>query len=178
MEHNSPTANSISIIVGFFACVGRVAVDTEHIKVQYPDVFSLMEHLWFMGESNAVHQRRNYLSKDMFVAVASLYEELYPRNENGMLEATFQVVYMIAWKPDGSQPKAKERGSATVSLADLATRHDGCLAVVVAVATASQLRHVYRPCVFSHCMEMVSTFACTTNAQELGPSRKEHDLNT
>ncbi|CAN0027143.1 unnamed protein product, partial [Choristocarpus tenellus] len=32
--------------------------------------------------------------------------------EDGTVQATFQVVYMIGWAPHESQPRAKRRGSA------------------------------------------------------------------
>lgn len=44
--------------------------------------------------------------------------ELYG-NEDGTIPATFQIIYMIGWKPDPSQPKPLERGSGDVSIKDL-----------------------------------------------------------
>lgn len=44
--------------------------------------------------------------------------ELYG-NPDGSVPATFQVIYMIGWKPDPSQPKPLERGSANVSMKDI-----------------------------------------------------------
>lgn len=35
------------------------------------------------------------------------------------MPATFQIIYMIGWKPDPSQPKPLERGSGSISLKDL-----------------------------------------------------------
>ena len=37
----------------------------------------------------------------------------------GGISATFQILYMTGWSPSDTQQKAKERGSATVSLGDL-----------------------------------------------------------
>lgn len=35
------------------------------------------------------------------------------------IPATFQVIYLLGWKPDVSQPKPLKRGSGNVSLKDL-----------------------------------------------------------
>ncbi|KAJ2056071.1 NADH dehydrogenase [ubiquinone] 1 alpha subcomplex assembly factor 5, partial [Coemansia sp. S155-1] len=40
-------------------------------------------------------------------------------NEDGSIPATFQVIYMIGWKPDPSQPKPLARGSGQVSLGEM-----------------------------------------------------------
>ena len=52
------------------------------------------------------------------LATAAIYDNLY-RDEDGV-SATFQIIYLTGWSPDKSQPLAKARGSAQVSLADLA----------------------------------------------------------
>ena len=39
-------------------------------------------------------------------------------NEDGSIPATFQVIYMIGWRPDETQPLPKQRGSAKKSLKD------------------------------------------------------------
>lgn len=43
------------------------------------------------------------------MTVSELYGE-----EDGTIQATFQVVYMIGWAPHDSQPKPKRRGSGQV----------------------------------------------------------------
>lgn len=35
------------------------------------------------------------------------------------IPATFQIIYLVGWKPCETQPKPMERGSADVSLKDL-----------------------------------------------------------
>jgi len=49
--------------------------------------------------------------------------ELYG-NEDGTIPATFQIIYMIGWKPDPSQPKPLERGTGNVSMKDLYRLND------------------------------------------------------
>ena len=40
-------------------------------------------------------------------------------NQDGTIPATFQIIYMIGWKPDPSQPKPLERGTGNVSMKDI-----------------------------------------------------------
>ena len=94
-------------------------VDIETVTIGYPDAFVLMEHLQRMGEGNASFARRFPVGKDTFVAAAALYESLYPSEEDDGIKATFQLIYMIGWKPHASQPKPMPRGSATHKLTQL-----------------------------------------------------------
>jgi NADH dehydrogenase [ubiquinone] 1 alpha subcomplex assembly factor 5 len=52
------------------------------------------------------------------IRCAFLSIELYG-NPDGSVPATFQIIYMIGWKPDPSQPKPLERGTGEVSLKDI-----------------------------------------------------------
>ncbi|KAI8343200.1 S-adenosyl-L-methionine-dependent methyltransferase [Chlamydoabsidia padenii] len=93
-------------------------VDVDEIQVNYPSAFELMDDLKSMGESNAVLSRRSFLKRDTLLAAASIYKELHG-NEDGTIPATFQVIYMIGWKPSDSTPLPKKRGSANASLKDV-----------------------------------------------------------
>ena len=93
-------------------------VDTDIIRLNFPDAFMLMEHLGGMGEANACALRRGALSRDTLTAAAVAYHELYG-NADGTVPATFQVIYMIGWKPHETQARPKRRGSATRSLKEL-----------------------------------------------------------
>ena len=42
-----------------------------------------------------------------------------PSSSESGISATFQILYTTGWSPSETQQKAKERGSATVSLSDL-----------------------------------------------------------
>lgn len=75
-----------------------------------------------MAENNAARNRMLHLKRDTIIAAAAIYEELYGKNkEDGSkyVPATFQVIYMLGWKPDASQPRPIERGTGQVSLKDL-----------------------------------------------------------
>lgn len=75
-----------------------------------------------MAENNAARNRNLHLPRDTLIAAASIYNRLYGKiKEDGTtyVSATFQIIYMLGWKPDPSQPKPLERGTGEVSLKDL-----------------------------------------------------------
>ncbi|KAL0133474.1 hypothetical protein PUN28_000901 [Cardiocondyla obscurior] len=99
-----------------------LTIDTDEIVIGYPSMFELMWDLKGMAENNAVRNRNLHLSRDTLIAAASLYEQLYGKRkeDNSMfVPATFQIIFMLGWKPDPSQPKPLERGTGQVSLKDL-----------------------------------------------------------
>ncbi|KAI8822243.1 S-adenosyl-L-methionine-dependent methyltransferase [Fimicolochytrium jonesii] len=95
-----------------------ITVDVDEIAVSYPSMFELMDDLRAMGESNAIMARKPFLSRDTLLAAAAAYKGIYGQ-EDGSIPATFQIIYMIGWKPDPSQPKPLPRGSQEVSFKSL-----------------------------------------------------------
>ncbi|MEW5300865.1 MAG: hypothetical protein WDW36_003763 [Sanguina aurantia] len=95
------------------------AVDLDTFKLHYPTPLDLVTHLRSMGEGNANVQRRKTLNRDTALAASATYHSMFGEDD-GTIPATFQVMYMTGWSPHASQPKAKERGSATVSFQALA----------------------------------------------------------
>ncbi|RXW25396.1 hypothetical protein EST38_g456 [Candolleomyces aberdarensis] len=95
-----------------------LTVDTDEVKVGYPSMWELIEDLQDMGESNAVIGRRTRINPDTLAAASAIYKELHG-NEDGSVPATFQIIYMIGWRPADSQPKPLERGSGKVSLKEV-----------------------------------------------------------
>lgn len=93
-------------------------IDVDNVEVSYPNAFVLMEHLVRMGEGSASLNRQYSVGSDTFLSVAALYQKLYGL-EDGSVKATFQIIYMIGWRPDESQPKPCKRGSATKSMKDI-----------------------------------------------------------
>lgn len=99
-----------------------LTMDTEEIVIRYPSMFELMWDLKGMGENNAVIQRPLRLNKNTMFSAATLYNKLYGSDDNSEIKgipATFQVLYMIGWKPDPSQPKPLPRGSGQISIKDI-----------------------------------------------------------
>ncbi|KAM9856547.1 arginine-hydroxylase NDUFAF5, mitochondrial isoform 2-T3 [Aulostomus maculatus] len=95
-----------------------LTVDTDEVQVHYPGITEVMTDLQGMGESNCAWNRRSMLHRDTILAAAAIYKEMYG-NEDGSIPATFEILYMIGWKPHESQAKPAQRGSATVSFGDL-----------------------------------------------------------
>ena len=71
-----------------------------------------------MGEANAVAARRKTFTRRSTIArAAALYAERHGDGD-GRVTATFQVLYLTAWRPHESQQIAAKRGSGAVHLAD------------------------------------------------------------
>ena len=99
-----------------------LTIDTDEIVIGYPSMFELMWDLKGMAENNAARNRKLRLNKDTILAAAAIYKELYGKlKDDGSpyVPATFQVIYLLGWKPDPLQPKPLERGTGQVSLKDL-----------------------------------------------------------
>lgn len=99
-----------------------------HIQKQFSKSFvictiQLIKYLTVgMAENNAVRNRKLRLNKDTAFAAAAIYKQLYGKmkeDDTPFIPATFQIIYLLGWKPDASQPKPLERGSGQVSLKDL-----------------------------------------------------------
>ncbi|CAH2255552.1 arginine-hydroxylase NDUFAF5, mitochondrial isoform X1 [Pelobates cultripes] len=95
-----------------------LTVDTDEIQVHYPGMFEVMLDLQGMGESSCSWNRRSLLHRDSMIAAAAIYQEMYGEKD-GTVPATFEIYYMIGWKPHASQAKPAKRGSASASFADL-----------------------------------------------------------
>mmetsp|Transcript_20950 Transcript_20950/g.54481 ORF Transcript_20950/g.54481 Transcript_20950/m.54481 type:complete len:351 (-) Transcript_20950:1089-2141(-) len=95
-----------------------LTVDVDDITINYPSPFELIEDLRGMGESNAALKRHGRLDPGTLAAAAAIYGEMYG-NDDGSIPATFQVIYLLGWKPDPSQAKPAARGSATHSFSDV-----------------------------------------------------------
>jgi len=93
-------------------------VDVDEIQIAYPSIHELVDDLKWMGEGNAVVNRRKTLDPDTLLAAGEIYKELHGL-EDGSIPATFQIMHMIGWKPDPSQPKPAKRGSGSTNLADV-----------------------------------------------------------
>ncbi|KAH9049089.1 S-adenosyl-L-methionine-dependent methyltransferase [Lactarius hengduanensis] len=92
-----------------------LTVDVDEVKIRYPSMWELLDDLRDMGENNAIIGRRHLLRRDTLAAASAIYKELHGE-EDGTLPATFQVIYMIGWKPAPHQPEPLERGSGKTSL--------------------------------------------------------------
>ena len=83
-------------------------LDNEHFTLTYPDALALMRDLKAIGATNADSQRaRGLLGKAHLQRVAAAYE---PLRQNGVLPATYEVVYAHAWSPEAGQPRRGRGG--------------------------------------------------------------------
>lgn len=116
--HMSPMV-SVADAGGLLQAAGFAlpAVDTEVIRITYPDAWTLWHHLRAMGDSNAT-LRRLPTDRTALLSAAAVYREVYG-DEEGNIPASFQVVYLCGWAPHDSQQRPLARGTATVSLKEL-----------------------------------------------------------
>ena len=71
-----------------------------------------------MGQSNALLRRRHGpLRRATVTTACTLYRERFGDAE-GRVPATFDILFLTAWKPHASQPRPLPRGSGKVSLAE------------------------------------------------------------
>lgn len=92
-------------------------VDVDDVVVMYPDIFALMADLHRMGESNAIWARPGGpVSRDTLIAAAEIYKALHGVDGETGIPATFQVLYMIGWKPGQGTPEPQARGTGQASL--------------------------------------------------------------
>ena len=93
--------------------------DSDLITVEYPNLFRLMADLRGMGETNALVERNQSVSRrDLFLRAAEIYAERYG-TANGMIPASFEIITITGWAPDASQPQPLRPGSAKSRLADV-----------------------------------------------------------
>ncbi|XP_046848240.1 arginine-hydroxylase NDUFAF5, mitochondrial-like [Xenia sp. Carnegie-2017] len=95
-----------------------ITVDYDEIIVNYPSIYELMDDLRGMGESNASWSRKHVLRYKTTEVASRIYREMYG-GDDGNIPATFQILFLIAWKPSEKQTKPAERGSGTFSLKDI-----------------------------------------------------------
>lgn len=106
-------------------------IDVDTVRISYPNAAILMEHLQRMGEGNASLRRREQTGKDVFLAAACIYDEMFPIESDEAdgdkdVEASAQVIFAIGWSPHSSQQKPLERGSATRRISEVGvTKHKG-----------------------------------------------------
>lgn len=94
-------------------------VDAEEIIVDYETPLRLLDDLRGMGATNAVHARsRKPLRRDVLMEAMRLYQEAFVQKD-GRVPATIQLIFMIGWAPDASQPKPLKRGTGKHSLIDV-----------------------------------------------------------
>ena len=101
-------------------------VDNEKIKVSYSHIFKLFQDLRGMGENNIIIERKkNFTSRSFFTEVQQVYQNRFSFDDK--LDATFEMIFILGWKPHESQQKPLRPGSAKHRLADALNTEEGAL---------------------------------------------------
>ena len=88
------------------------------LTVNYANAFHLMHDLRQMGEVSALeHRPRSFTMRNILTEAATLYAEHFT-NDDGRVDATFEIIMLTGWAPADTQPKPLRPGSATNRLAD------------------------------------------------------------
>ena len=102
-------------------------IDSEKITVTYENIFKLFKDLKLMGESNSIIERRkNFTPRGFFMKVAEEYQKSFSEPD-GRIVATFEIIFLLGWKPHESQQKPLKPGSAKNRLADALNTNEGNL---------------------------------------------------
>lgn len=96
--------------------------DFERLTVRYDNAFALMQDLRRMGATNVLVERRKTPSRRAtLLRMAQIYGERFA-DPDGRIRATFDIVWLLGWAPDASQPKPLRPGSAKFSLEEAVKR--------------------------------------------------------
>ncbi len=102
-------------------------IDSEKVTVSYDNIFKLFHDLRNMGETNIIHERRKkFTSRTFFMKVAEEYQKQYAESD-GRIIATFEIIFLLGWKPHDSQQKPLRPGTAKNRLADALNTDEGNL---------------------------------------------------
>jgi malonyl-CoA O-methyltransferase len=88
-------------------------LDAEHFTLTYKDAPTLMRELKAIGATNADPQRARGLTGRAHYRRAVEAYEAY--RDNGLLPATYEVIYAHAWAPDPGQPRRGRGGGEIAS---------------------------------------------------------------
>lgn len=92
--------------------------DSRKLTVRYPDLGTLVRDLRGMGETNALQDRHTRLPpRGFFKETERLYRDNYADDE-GYLNATFELAFLTGWVPSETQQKPMQPGSARARLSE------------------------------------------------------------
>jgi NADH dehydrogenase [ubiquinone] 1 alpha subcomplex assembly factor 5 len=89
--------------------------DGEALEARYRDLAGLLADLRFGAQGAVLAGARPTLGRMQAAAAHGAF--LGEADADGRVTETFELVYLIGWAPDESQPRPARRGSATASLA-------------------------------------------------------------
>ncbi len=104
------------------AALAEPVMDMDYMTLTYQDVFTLMRDLKVLGAHNLSSGRAPGLTgKRRLQAMCAAYEHY--RRPDGLLPATYEVVYGHAWGPEQRLSSRRSDGTAVFSLAQLRRHH-------------------------------------------------------
>ncbi|WP_458792561.1 methyltransferase domain-containing protein [Yoonia sp. MH D7] len=93
--------------------------DGTPLTADYANAFHLMHDLRKMGEGNALmHRPKHFTMRNILTEAATVYADNFT-NDQGRVDATFEIITLTGWAPDDTQPKPLRPGSATTRFADV-----------------------------------------------------------
>jgi len=105
------------------AGLAEPVLDIERFTLTYPDVFGLMRDLKAIGAHNAAARRpRGLTGRGRLQAMQAAYER---HRRDGVLPATYEVVFGQAWGPAGKPERGRRRGEFTFDASAIGRRDDG-----------------------------------------------------
>ena len=92
--------------------------DAETLTLRYASPREVMREVRALGGGNVLLARsRKPLSRQVLERAEALYRERHA-TEDGLVRASYEIVYFTGWAPDPSQQKPLKPGSAAQRLAD------------------------------------------------------------
>jgi len=105
------------------AGLAEPVLDVERFTLTYPDVFGLMRDLKAIGAHNAAAQRpRGLTGRGRLLAMQAAYER---HRREGVLPATYEVVFGQAWGPGGKPERGRRSGEFTFDASAIGRRDAG-----------------------------------------------------
>lgn len=93
--------------------------DSLPVRTSYENSGTLMRELRRMGEGNALDARlRHPTRRAVFARMDEIYRQSFAGSD-GRIMATFELIFLLGWAPDPSQPKPLRPGSAQARLAEI-----------------------------------------------------------
>ena len=91
-------------------------IDSERLTIRYPNAFTLMADLRAMGMTNPLlNRKKTLIKKSTLVRMAEIYQTQFSDPDN-KVRATFDLIWLLGWAPDDSQPKPLRPGQFTIPL--------------------------------------------------------------
>jgi len=92
-------------------------IDSEKVIVEYSNFKKMLHDLRYMGEGNTlIERKKSPVGKKFWRRTEEIYKEQF--SEDQKFIATFEIIFLLGWKPHESQQKPMTPGSAKNRLAD------------------------------------------------------------